>query len=640
VGCGLSYHQQKGNALIFPPGATARTDAAAVSETVYDAVIVGGGIAGAIIANQLSRAGQRVLILEAGRAEDLTLAGYEEYLTEFYAAVVKDNQSPYPVNPNVPMPRPSGLHKITPGHPDTSGYLVQNGPYTSDTTYTRVIGGTTMHWEAKVLRMLPEDFQMLSQYGQGRDWPLGYDELEPYYRDAEREMGVSGDVEDQAYLGISYPPGYVFPMRGLPLSYLDKMVAKGVDGTEVDRFGEQFTLRVRAFPQARNGIPNPEYDGGRGYQPVGAVSTSQVEEGGRCQGNNNCVPICPVQAKYNAGKTLAKALDNGVEILAQAVAYKVHTDPVNGRVTHIEFRRYHDQNSAEYVTGTARGRIFVLCANAIENARLMLASGLPSSSGLMGRCLMDHAYLLSWGLLPEIAGTGRGTNSTGGIVDLRGGGVFRSKHAAFAIDIHNDGWGWATGSPFSDLLHIVDDENKFGPELRRAIVDQVSRQLLFAFMLDVPPSPSNRVAVDPAYRDRLGNMRPVISYDIPEYTMRGAAYARQLARRLFQRLGAEDCTEYDPDDYGTVSYEGRGYPIRGGNHLAGTHLMGSSPAHSVIDSSLRSWDHQNLYLAGGGSMPTIGTANVTLTLAALCLKSAGHMIEQLQSEQAPVVLSS
>jgi choline dehydrogenase-like flavoprotein len=610
-----------------------------VSETVYDAVIVGGGVAGAIIANQLSRAGQRVLLLEAGRAQDMTLAGYEDYLTEFYSAVVKDNQSPYPVNLNVPMPRPSGLHRITPGHPDTSGYLVQNGPYTSDTTYTRVIGGTTMHWEAKVLRLLPEDFEMLSRYGHGLDWPLGYDELEPYYRDAEREIGVSADVEDQAYLGISYPPGYVFPMRGLPLSYLDKMVAKGVDGTEVDLNGEQFTLRVRAFPQARNGIPNPEYDEGRGYRPEGAVSTSQVEEGGRCQGNNNCVPLCPVQAKYNAGKTLSKALTNGVELLAQAVAYQVHTDPVTGRVTHIEFRRYHDPSSAEYVTGTARGRIFVLCANAIENARLMLASGLPSSSGMMGRHLMDHAYLLSWALLPEIAGTGRGTNSTGGIVDLRGGGLFRSRQAAFAVDIHNDGWGWATGSPFSDLLHIVDDDNKFGPELRRALVEQVSRQLLFAFMLDVPPNPSNRVTVDPSYRDRLGNMRPVISYNVPDYTMRGAAFARQLARRLFQRLGAEDRTSYDPDDYGTVSFEGRGYPIRGGNHLAGTHIMGTRPANSVIDSSLRSWDHQNLYLAGGGSMPTIGTANVTLTLAALCFKAAGHMIEQLQAEQAPVVLS-
>jgi len=624
--------------MIFPPGATARTDAGAVSGTLYDAVIVGGGIAGAIIANQLSQAGQRVLILEAGQGKDMTVESYEDYLTNFYAAVSKDNQAPYPVNPNVPMPRSTDVRQITPGQPDTLAYLVQNGPYATDLTYTRVLGGTTMHWEAKTPRMLPADFKTASDYGQGLNWPLGYDDLEPYYREAEREIGVSADVADQAYLGMSYPPGYVFPMRGLPLSYLDQMVGRGVNGTEVDLDGERFTLKVRPWPQGRNGIPNPAYDGGRGYTPVGAVSTHQVEEGGRCQGNNNCVPLCPVQAKYHAGKTLAKAMGNGVDLLTQAVAYQVHTDPASGRVTHVEFRAYSDPSSPEYVTGTARGRIFVLAANAIENARLMLASGLQSSSGLIGRNLMDHAYLLNWALLPEIAGTGRGTNCTGGITDLRGG-AFRARQAGFAVDIHNDGWGWATGSPVSDLLHIVDTQHKFGPALRHSLVDQVSRQLLLAFMIDVPANPSNRVSVNPAYRDRLGNMRPVVSYSIPDYTMRGAAYARRLARRLFGRLGAEDCTAYSPTDYGYVSYEGQGYAIRGGNHLAGTHVMGTSPGNSVVDATLRSWDHQNLYLAGGGAMPTIGTSNITLTLAALCFKSAGHMIEQLRAEQAPVALS-
>jgi len=161
-----------------------------------------------------------------------------------------------------------------------------------------------------------------------------------------------------------------------------------------------------------------------------------------------------------------------------------------------------------------------------------------------------------------------------------------------------------------------------------------------AFITEVPPTPGNSVSVDPAYRDRLGNMRPVISYNIPDYTMRGAAYGRRLARQIFERLGAEDFTAYDPDDYGYVSYEGQGYILRGGNHLAGTHIMGTSPANSVVDARLRSWDHHNLYLAGGGSMPTIGTSNITLTVAALCFKSARHMIEQLRKEAAPLVVSA
>ncbi len=613
----------------FPAGAAQRTTSEKASREMYDVVIVGGGIAGAILAQTLSQKNKRVLIIEAGPGEDITLSGYEDYLTRFYGAASKDNQAPYPLNANAPMPRSSDARKITPGQPESSGYLVQTGPFGSDTTYTRVLGGTTMHWEAKTPRMLPEDFKMRKTLGLGADWPLNYDDLEPYYRAAEREIGVSADTEDQAYLGITYPADYVYPMRGLPLSYLDQRVDKGIRGTTVKLGEETFELKVRPFAQGRNGIPNPQYDGGKGFVPVGAISTNQVEEGGRCQGNNNCVPICPVQAKYHAGKTLAKALQTGrVDLLTQSVASKIHIDPENGRVTHIEVKTYHDPMAPGYTTSSVRGAVFVLAANAIENPRLMLASGLSSTSGLVGRNLMDHAYLLSWALMPEVCGTTRGTNCTGGIVELRGG-RFRSQQAAFAVDIHNDGWGWATGSPGSDLELLVDAQNKFGRTLRRDLVDRITRQLLLAFMIEVLPEPSNRVSVDPAYKDQLGNMRPVISYNIPEYTMRGVAYARRFAQLVFQRLGAADYTAYDPADYGYVTYEGQGYAIRGGNHLAGTHIMGTNKHNSVVDDDQRAWDYPNLYLVGGGSMPSIGTANVTLTIAALCFRTAEAILRAL-----------
>lgn len=620
--------------MTFPIGVSRRTQHQTAADTLYDAVVVGGGISGAIIADELSRAGKRVLLLEAGIGEDHSIEGYEGYLERFYATAAKDNQSPYPPNANAPMPRSTDSRRIFPGQPDSSGYLVQNGPFATDTTYTRVLGGTTMHWEAKTPRMLPEDFDLHSRYGVGRDWPLSYDDLMPYYAQAEREIGVSADVEHQQFLGMHFEPGYVFPMQELPLSYLDQVVAKGINGTFVELDGAQVELQVRAFPQGRNGIPNPHYDGGKGFTPVGAVSTSQVEEGGRCQGNNNCVPICPVQAKYNAIKTLAKALERGnVDLLAQTVASRVVLDSQTGRVSGIEVKAYAHPSSPRHSTWTVRGRIFVLAASAIENARLMLASGLSGSSGLVGRNLMDHAYLLNWGLLPEIAGTYRGTNCTGGIIDLRGGS-FRRRQAAFAVDIHNDGWGWATGSPYSDVTSMVDDENLFGSALRKALPDRLSRQLLLAFMIDVPPSESNRVTVDPSYTDQLGNMRPVISYTVPDYTMRGAAYGRQFARQIFQRLGAADHTRYDPDDPAYLTYEGQGYIIRGGNHLAGTHIMGTSPADSVVNADQRSWDQENLYLVGGGSMPGVGTSNVTLTLAALCYRSATKMLSQLNAETA------
>lgn len=608
-------------------------DHKAVAETVYDAVVVGSGVSGSIIALELGRQGFRVLILEAGPGHDLSILGYQTYLNRFYTATSKDSNSPFALNRNAPMPRSGDIQLLQPGLPNTNAYLVQNGPLVTDTTYSRVVGGTTNHFESKTPRMNAEDFEMKSRFGVGLDWPLSYRDLMPYYNRAEFEMGVSGDVESQKAIGIEFDPGYVFPMKEMPPTYLDKLVARGLDGASVELEGEKYPLDVTTFPQGRNGIPNEQYkafNDGNDYVPTAAVSKYQADMGGRCQGNTNCTPICPVEAKYDARKTLAKALDTGnVHLLAQTVASKVHVDPATGHVTQIDYKSYHDPDSSGGTTGTVKARIFILAANAVENARLMLASGLTGSSGLLGRHLMDHPYLLAWGLMPEVAGTMRGTICTSGISTLRRGS-FRRKQAAFAVDIHNNGWGWATGGPNTNLLNIVDDLNKFGSELRASLVDRISRQVLLAFMVELLPEPGNRVTVNPEYTDALGNMRPVLSFGLPDYSMNGISYARKLSRQIFQRIGVEDYSRYDPLDPGYVSYNGDGFTIRGGNHLAGTHLMGTDPSNSVVNRNQRSWDHENLYLAGPGSMPTIGTSNTTLTTAALCFMSAETIAAELR----------
>src|SRR6185437_3763593 len=186
------------------------------SGTEYDIVIIGSGVAGSIIARELGRGGFRILVIEAAPGNEITLADYETTVRRFYAAVSKDNNSPHPENRNAPMPRSYETQKLQPGVPNTRGYFVQNGPYEIDSTYARVLGGTTRHWEAKALRMLPEDFELRSRFGQGLDWPLRYHDLEPYYQKAEFELGVSGDVEDQDYGGLDFGSGYVFPMHKMP----------------------------------------------------------------------------------------------------------------------------------------------------------------------------------------------------------------------------------------------------------------------------------------------------------------------------------------------------------------------------------------------------------------------------------------
>jgi choline dehydrogenase-like flavoprotein len=617
-------------------------DPETASATQYHAVIVGAGVSGAIVANELVQNNKnfKLLVLEAGPGDNLSIAGYDAYINRFYSAVFKGANSAYRPNRNAEMPVETDFRQLQYGRTDASGYIVQRGPVVLDGTYARVTGGTTMHWQGNVPRMLPEDFEMRSRYGRGINWPITYCELMPYYQRAEFELGASADVEEQTYAGIAFEPGYVYPMSKMPPTYLDTLVAAGLEGAQISVGGERFPLTVRGIPQARNGIPNPAYNGGQGYQPYGSVSRNQSDTGMRCQGNTNCTPICPVQAKYDGRRTLAKALQTGrVHFLPQAVASKVHVDPSTGRVAGIGFKCYQDTNSTAYTVGTARGNTYILASNAIENARLMLTSGLTSSSGMVGRHLMNHVYLFAWGLLPQIAGAMRGTQGTSGIEELRGG-QFRREKAAFHVDLINNGWSYATGSPYTDLTHLVDDLNKSGPALRRALVDRISRQLMLAFMVDVPPDLNNRVTIDPAFTDALGNPRPVVSYAIPEYSVAGAAFGRALSRRIFQRLGVEDYTSYNPMDYGYAFYNGEGLTLNGGNHFSGTHIMGTAPSSSVVDVKQRSWDHANLFLVGSGSMPSIGTSNPTLTLAALCFSTAETIAKDLERASTGVTVTA
>jgi choline dehydrogenase-like flavoprotein len=608
------------------------------SQRLYDAVIVGSGVSGSIMAMELSKAGYTVLVLEAGPGHEFSEGGYQQYLENFFGTPYRDNNSPFLRNANAEMPRSPDVKPLTPGKPNTNEYLVQYGPFVTDTVYSRVPGGTTLHWEGKTIRMLRDDFYLRRNFGQGLNWPIDFDALMPYYRRAEHELGVAGDVESQKKLGVEFDRDYVYPMVELKASYLDNVVAQGIKGMQVELDGQMFDLSLSTFPQAKNADPNPDYapwnewDGKRPYRPKGAVNFHHEHEGERCQGNTNCVPLCPVQARYNARKTLIVAMRTGrTDLLTQAVASRVHFDPCTGAVTEVEAKIYAIPDCPEYKTFRFKGRIFIFAANAVENARLMLASAVQNhrpAHNLLGRHLMDHPYLLSWALLPTDAGVGRGPTCTSGFCGFRRG-LFRRRMAAFAADIHNDGWGWATGSPNDDLIDLVDNKNKFGRELRSELVRRISRQLLLAYMIELPADPYNRVTVDPQYVDALGNMRPVIYFRLPTYSLNTVEYTRQLSQQIFQRLGADDYTRYDKSDYGYVAYKGQDYALRGGNHIAGTHVMGISPRDSVVDENQKTWDHPNLYLVGPGSMCSIGSSNTTLTTAALAFKSAKAVIDAL-----------
>src|SRR5215469_1387922 len=186
----------------------------------FDVVIVGAGVAGALIAWRLGLAGVSVALLEAGAGQvdrDAAVAAYG-------AAASKSLGSPYSGGAAGPE---------HPGPMDT--YYDQAGPEDFLSTYERIAGGSTWHWLGHTPRLLPNDFRLRSAYGVGVDWPIGYEDLEPWYCAAETALGVAGDDTEWADLHGAFR-SRPFPMPPIWPSWSDTYVARRVDGTPV--FGQ------------------------------------------------------------------------------------------------------------------------------------------------------------------------------------------------------------------------------------------------------------------------------------------------------------------------------------------------------------------------------------------------------------------
>ncbi|MFF7586491.1 GMC family oxidoreductase [Kitasatospora purpeofusca] len=579
----------------------------------WDVIVVGAGFAGSLVAHRLGGHGHRVLVLEAGH--DVPDAATTA--TAYLAAGGGTPTSPYPRSADAPSPDVDDLTGLPDGGFTATGYLLQHGPLPYASGYLRANGGTGLLWTGLTPRMHPEDFRT-ADLGHGRNWPIGYQDLEPYYRQAEHELGVAADADQQRRaVGLPIPADYAFPMRVIPASHLDRTLARALDGRTVrdPADDEDARLAVSTTPHARNGRPTrPEH-------PAGPL----------CQGTASCVPACPSGAKYTPLRTQARWAP-AVRLRTGAVVSRVLVDGT-GRATGVD---YH----ADGATHRVHADLVVLAAHAIENARLLLLSGLANRSDQVGRNLMDHPALLTWGLLPEPTGPYRGPGSTSGLEAFRFGRA-RARRAPFRIEIGNWGWSWAGRPPQVETGALLRTGVR-GKDLRERLGDRLGRQFSLQFELEQPADPANRVTLDHSRPDRLGLPRPALHYDLSGYVRQGMASARAVSDQLFALLGAEDHTRYEagPGWPGRLEHDGQPYGYRGAGHGGGTHIMGDSPGTSVVDQWQRCWDHPNLYAVGCGSMPSLGTSNPSLTMAALALRSADRAHLDLTALRGPAVLAA
>jgi len=543
--------------------------------TSADVIIVGTGVVGVSIAETLLDAGLSVLMLEAGPR--VARAEVVENFRNLPLALKGDPSSCYPPAPWAPHPMPSS-------EKPEDAYLQLSGPDKYAQTFIRYAGGSTWHWAGTCWRLTPEDMRLKTLYGVGRDWAIDYKTLEPYYARTEYALGICGPAEPE----LQWPPQNAtsiarskpYPMPPLPF------------GPGEQRFTDVVkTLGYSNIPtaQARNsGMP---YDD----RPA-------------CCANNNCVPVCPVGAKYDAATALARLEAKGAVITANAVVYRVETNAAN----RVEAVQYFDQHKQSH---RITGKLFVLACNGIETAKLLLMSasprnpnGLANSSDQVGRNMMDHPQLTMTLTLAEPFWAGVGPVVNSGIMETSQGD-FRSEHAGAYFRFNN----------FARHRFVTFNALKKG--LVGTALDSEIRRLTgctadVVLAHEVLPDPDNRLTLSDK-KDWLGLPKPAIHYDVGDYTRRAAEkYSLPIGKRIAEAMGAIDM-KISPK-------------FAQSKHIMGSTIMGLDPRDSVVDVDCRAHDHENLFLPGGSAMASTACGNSTITMVSLGFKAADAMVRQLR----------
>ncbi|NHN49729.1 GMC family oxidoreductase [Halostella sp. JP-L12] len=520
-----------------------------------DVCVVGAGPAGALVAHRLAAGGHDVVVLEAGERFD-------------------------------PADRLERMERsIRPGHDhldvwDMGGErdAYSNAGdrfYPLNSARVKGVGGSTNHWQGMVMRLHEGDFELESRTGVGADWPIDYEDLRPYYADAEAELGVAG-ADDNPFAPPREEP---FPMPAFRPSYSDSLFAEAC---------EELGVAMHSVPNARNSEP---YDGR-----------------GECVGFGTCKPVCPSGAKYSADVHVRKAESEGARVIDRAPVQRLVHDADGERV-----------EAAVYATPDGRehrqeARQFVLAAGGVETPRLLLLSaseqypdGLANSSGLVGRYFMDHLFAGMGGTIDEPT-----RQNHVGFITSESHQFYDDADAevgSFKLEFLN----YAGPSPVETALSSDEWGDALLDDLRGAYGNHVAMGALAGQL----PREENRITLDPSTTDDHGNPVPQIHWSLDERTKRTLERANEIQREILTELGVDIQWSVGPENTGPAF------------HHMGTTRMGTDPAASVVNPRLRTHDLANLWVPSSSAFVTGGALNPTLTIAALALKAADHVDAEL-----------
>ena len=534
-----------------------------------NAVIVGAGAGGGIVAKELALAGLSVALLERGG-----WAHYDDHNDDELVS----QRTPALGNPFGPDDR-RYRRVVVERDGSTRIVLPSEGDYGNN---AGCIGGGTVSYGAMAWRFMPQDFRMRSTYGEVRDstledWPISYDDLEPFYERAEYEIGVAGDYTDNPFGGPRKKP---FPMPAFPYNKEARLILAAA---------KRMGLHPFPLPMLRNSVP---YNG----RPA-------------CIHMRSCVGFaCPVNAKAGSHNTvLPIALASGnCQLRPGCVASEIMVDG-QGRARGV---RYYDGDSRFQ---EQPADLVVVSASATETARLLLNSksklfpnGAGNNNDWVGRNLQGHCYVGAFGLLEEEIYEEAGPGATVGLSDFNHG---------------NPGLvgGGLLANEFIGLPYLFCNVRPPGaPRWGKAHKDFQRRNYKHVTRIMGPvqemPNFSARVSIDPTVKDAWGIPVCRLSGGRHPYDLQGGDFLSRKAEAILQEMGATGTWRNGPS-----------LGLSGGQHQAGTCRMGNDPATSVTNRFGQVHQIDNLFIADGSLNVNNGGFNPALTIMALAYWVSGYV---------------
>ncbi len=565
--------------------------------TTYDICIVGSGAGGGMAAKVLSEQGFKVALVEAGPDFDPANPEQRTQLRWPY-------ESPRRGAGNI---RPFGDFDMAYG-----GWELDGEPYTKergtefDWFRSRMLGGRTNHWGRISLRFGPLDFKRKDYDGKGDNWPIGYDDVKPYYDKVDKLVGVFGTKENM----YNEPDGYFLPPPKPRLHEL--YIKKGADKAGIPMIPSRLSILTKRVNDKR----------------------------GACFYCNQCSRSCTIYGDFSSSSVLVKpALETGnVDLFVNAMVREVTTDG-EGKATGV-----HYIDKTDLKDYNIKAKTVVLAASACSSARILLNSkssvhpnGLANSSDVVGKYLHDSTGSSRMAFMPSLMDRERyNEDGVGGMHLYTPWWLNDTKNLGFTRGYHIEYWGgmgmpsYGFGFNMENLKAMapgLGDKKAggYGVGLMRDVKSFYGSLVGMAGRGESIPREENRCEIDKEKVDKYGIPVLKFTYKWSDEEVKQAAHMQDTFEEMIHSMGGVPMGT-KPGKESSYGLENPGRII----HEVGTTRMGADPKSSVLNKYNQSHDVPNLFVMDGGAFVSQADKNPTWTILALAWRASDYLAEELK----------